>query len=390
MNYVDYRFGLDIHEIGSQVFLTVKQGANAQRLRIHLTEAQSPYIIEDGCIAVFAATKSDGNVIFNNCTVEGNEVVYEFTDQTVAALGTMPCEIRLYSGSQLLVSARFTMSVVPTAVQDADIESITEVNTLTSLIGEAAQLIADVQLSLDNGEFIPKISVGTVETLPAGSNATVEVTGTGDAPVFNFGIPQGEQGQAESLIPDTELSLASTKPVQNKVITQRFIDDAEAVEKALEDKVDKVTGKGLSANDFTDIAKNKLAGIETGANKYSLPVGGTSIGGVKNGGDIEIDADGNMDIGAGTVGAEKIANNAVSESVSVTLAANAWANNQQTVTASNVTASNTVIVAPSPESFADYSENGICCTAQASGSLTFICESVPTSAITVNVVAINK
>ena len=37
-------------------------------------------------------------------------------------------------------------------------------------------------------------------------------------------------------------------------------------------KVDKVSGKGLSTNDYTTTEKNKLAGIENGANKYTHPV----------------------------------------------------------------------------------------------------------------------
>lgn len=41
---------------------------------------------------------------------------------------------------------------------------------------------------------IPSISVGTVTTLPAGSQATVTRTGTDNAPILNFGIPQGIQG----------------------------------------------------------------------------------------------------------------------------------------------------------------------------------------------------
>ena len=40
---------------------------------------------------------------------------------------------------------------------------------------------------------------------------------------------------------------------------------------ALDKKVDKVEGKGLSANDYTDEEKNKLAGIEDNANNYVHP-----------------------------------------------------------------------------------------------------------------------
>ena len=44
----------------------------------------------------------------------------------------------------------------------------------------------------------------------------------------------------------------------------------------LDGKVDKVSGKGLSTNDFTEAYKTKLDGIAAGANKitvdiYSLP-----------------------------------------------------------------------------------------------------------------------
>ena len=48
--------------------------------------------------------------------------------------------------------------------------------------------------------------------------------------------------------------------------------------------VAKETGKGLSTNDYTDEEKTKLAGIATGANKYTLPTASSSTkGGVKVG-----------------------------------------------------------------------------------------------------------
>lgn len=53
---------------------------------------------------------------------------------------------------------------------------------------------------------------------------------------------------------DSALSDSSENAVQNKV-----------VKGALDNKVDKVEGKGLSTNDFDDNAQTKLNGIETGA-----------------------------------------------------------------------------------------------------------------------------
>lgn len=61
---------------------------------------------------------------------------------------------------------------------------------------------------------------------------------------------------ANKTVVDTTLNSASTNPVQNSAVTL-----------ALMDKVDKVSGKGLSTNDYTTAEKEKLAGIATGANK---------------------------------------------------------------------------------------------------------------------------
>ena len=61
-------------------------------------------------------------------------------------------------------------------------------------------------------------------------------------PLCNF-----ETDEDDTIIIDSELSLESENAVQNKIITA-----------ALNDKVDKVDGKGLSTNDYTDSEKLKL------------------------------------------------------------------------------------------------------------------------------------
>ena len=57
----------------------------------------------------------------------------------------------------------------------------------------------------------------------------------------------------------------------------------------LNGKVDKVNGKGLSANDYTSAEKTKLAGIAAGANKYTLPTASArTLGGIKVGTNLSI------------------------------------------------------------------------------------------------------
>ena len=297
MILTDYRFLLDVHEINSQISLSFKQGDTGRVLCITLTENGDIFNIPQNCVAVFTALKPDGTIIFNDCEINGNEIVYTHTAQTAAVTGKVDCELRLYgAGNTLITSPHFTIFVHPTVYFD-QIESKDEVNTLTNLISETSTKLA-------NGDFIPKLGIGEVKTLPAGSMATVEMSGTADSPILNFAIPQGEEGRAESLIPDTELSLTSVKPVQNSVIAKAINERKEAFEthrdskenphgvskaqvgldkvdntadsekpvskaqaEALGKLVEKVEGKELSTNDFTNAYKEKLDGIEAGANK---------------------------------------------------------------------------------------------------------------------------
>ncbi|MBQ7896690.1 MAG: hypothetical protein IJ364_09085 [Oscillospiraceae bacterium] len=353
---------------------------------------------------MFTALKPDGKVIFNQCEISENRIVYHLTAQTCAAAGSMPCQIRLYGyDDELLLSPRFSIEVLPSVYSDGDvIESSEEFTALTALVTDAGELIDSLRQSLTDGDFIPQISVGSVETLPAGSFARVEITGAKESPVLNFAIPQGEVGTNEELIPDTEFSLSSTRPVQNKLITAALAEKADKAETELSigkmvekevfsetlsnfveleefgnklaQKVDKAEGKGLSSNDYTTAEKQKLAGIAANANNYTLPDGGVSTAKIAN----------------YAVSTAKIANNAVSKSLTVSLAAANWSGNKQTVTATGVTASNTVIVTPAPASLLAYAEAQVRCTAQAANSLTFQCEEVPETALTVNVTCINK
>lgn len=92
----------------------------------------------------------------------------------------------------------------------------------------------------------------------------------------------GIEAGATAITVDSAISSSSTNPVENQ-----------AIYTALAGKVDTETGKGLSSNDYTDTEKTKLAGIEAGANNYSLPTAAAgTLGGVKVGSNLAIDANG--------------------------------------------------------------------------------------------------
>ena len=74
-----------------------------------------------------------------------------------------------------------------------------------------------------------------------------------------------------SALSATVAGKASASDVTSLAATVGGKADTTYVNTELAKKVDKVSGKGLSANDFTDALKNKLDGIEAGANAYTHP-----------------------------------------------------------------------------------------------------------------------
>lgn len=70
----------------------------------------------------------------------------------------------------------------------------------------------------------------------------------------------------------------------------------------------------------------------------------------------------------------------------VSLSTAGWSNKQQAVNISGVTANNVVIASPDPASLIAYNNAQVRCVAQAAGTLTFECASLPSAALTVNVV----
>ena len=101
-----------------------------------------------------------------------------------------------------------------------------------------------------------KASASHTHSLDDVSETTAKKIMTADERTKLSGIATG----ANKTVVDTAMSSTSTNPVQNKTVNS-----------ALGNKVDKVSGKGLSTNDYTTNEKTKLAGIATGANKYTHP-----------------------------------------------------------------------------------------------------------------------
>lgn len=93
----------------------------------------------------------------------------------------------------------------------------------------------------------------------------------------------------DDLIDGAPATYDTLKEIADWIATHQS--EYEALIAGLATKVDKVTGKDLSTNDFTDAYKTKLDGIEANANAYVLPQASAStLGGIKVGDNLAIDS----------------------------------------------------------------------------------------------------
>lgn len=228
MNSSDYRICLDIQSPHGAVVLDMKQGDTDRCICINLTDGGRPYRLTEDCQALFTAKKPDGTVIYNLCTQEDNAVIYAVTPQTTACVGTVQCELRLYSGQltldsagkpvaqqcQQITSAAFTIIVHQQVCQDADVvASAVEATALQNLLTNTAEAIASCDMAADaaNQAGADARTGAHAANTAAASAMSVAETVQQKLDAGEFVGPRGEKGDpCDVTIDDGSVAAGST------------------------------------------------------------------------------------------------------------------------------------------------------------------------------------
>ena len=186
-----YRKSLDLQKSGAQWSIDVKlNDVNSRRIVISLTDGGKAFILGGDMIATIYGKKTDGNVIYKDCTIENGMVIVDVEKQLITAAGTVECELRIYdsnaAGAQLLTTPRFSIEVYDVLSDENRITSTSDYSALASETvksQEATKRANDIsemlETKLANGEL--KGEKG--DTGPQGEQGPKGDTG-----------PQGEQG----------------------------------------------------------------------------------------------------------------------------------------------------------------------------------------------------
>ena len=107
----------------------------------------------------------------------------------------------------------------------------------------------------ENGA-VPDIQIGTVTTLPAGSDATASMGGTAENPLLNLGIPKGADGQGGGS-GGTDISLGLTSATVGQTIKVKAV-DTDGKPTAWEAAESGENGKRLRRSSFPTTRKNAM------------------------------------------------------------------------------------------------------------------------------------
>lgn len=186
-----YRKSLDLQKSGAQWSIDIKRNdVNSRRIVISLTDGGKAFILGGDMIATIYGKKTDGNVIYKDCSIENGMAIVDVEKQLITAAGTVECELRIYdsnaAGAQLLTTPRFNIEVYDVLTDENRITSMSDYSALASETvksQEATKRANDIsemlKTKLANGEL--KGEKG--DTGPQGEQGPKGDTG-----------PQGEQG----------------------------------------------------------------------------------------------------------------------------------------------------------------------------------------------------
>lgn len=189
MNYSTYRFTLDIHKTKSQVSIPVLFQDTGAQIFINLTDGGKPYHIAEGCKAVlygrkplFHADTGKYDTLLEDCEVidGGTRIRYAFSDQTTTQLGSVACEIRLYSkDGKLLTTPAFEILVEARVIEDDEIIESADERTALDRVFESEMAREEAERERQANEenrqamMVEKIKELAVLTSPEGGDEQV-------------------------------------------------------------------------------------------------------------------------------------------------------------------------------------------------------------------------
>lgn len=116
----------------------------ARTLVFNLWDGETSFSVPSGAAVTIRGTKPDGNGFEYTATASGSAVSMDLQQQMATCAGSVRCEVRIASGTQIIGTADFILAVKPSALNESTPLSETEL----PLIEQAAEGAAKIEANL--------------------------------------------------------------------------------------------------------------------------------------------------------------------------------------------------------------------------------------------------
>lgn len=152
---------LNTWEINEVVVYANRGEVDSRYIEVSFKDSEANTVSLSERNVVFYAKKPDGNVIFNNCTVDGvnNTAILNLTSQTLSVPGLLECEFQIFDGTNVLLKVNgLKIFVSEDENFSGALESTSEANALISAINRSEELLNNIG-SLDSLNTIDKSTI---------------------------------------------------------------------------------------------------------------------------------------------------------------------------------------------------------------------------------------
>ena len=119
----------------------------ARTLVFNLWDGETSFSVPSGAAVTIRGTKPDGNGFEYTATASGSTVSMDLQQQMATCAGSVRCEVRIASGTQIIGTADFILEVKPSALNESTPLSETELPLIEKAAEGAAKIEANLSAS---------------------------------------------------------------------------------------------------------------------------------------------------------------------------------------------------------------------------------------------------
>lgn len=187
-----YPITVDLYKIYPLPIMPAQEANIGRGALVTLTANSAAVVLENESVYIYVK-KPDGTKVYASCTVSGNQIQVDFSQQMLLLPGELEVELQMIDADGNNITT--PIFLIQNQISNIDYAGITSQNEFTALVDVLAE-VQEIKSTIQKGDpgEAATITVGTATASAPGSEPEVTNSGTAQAAVLNFVLPRGEPG----------------------------------------------------------------------------------------------------------------------------------------------------------------------------------------------------